>query len=89
MRRPLWDDELVEAEGEAGRGQASVAGDDGVETLLGESRWPPVISVLLFLAFNVAVRVWLPGNGTIRVLQSTAALALFGLVVARAVNAFK
>jgi hypothetical protein len=50
---------------------------------------PPVISVLLFLALNVAVRVWLPGNGTIRVLQATVALALFGLVVARAVNAFK
>jgi hypothetical protein len=63
----LWDDALVEAEGDAGRGQAFAAGDESVETLLGESRWPPVISVLIFLALNVAVRVWLPSHGAVRV----------------------
>ena len=77
----LWDDDLVEAEGEVGRGQASVAGEDGVETLLGESRWPPVVSVLVFLALNVAVRVWLPGNEAIRVPWLLPAIEVVLLVV--------
>ena len=63
----MWDDELVEADGEAGGGHASAAGDERAEVLLGESRWPPVVSVLIFLVLNVAVRLWLPGNGAIRV----------------------
>jgi hypothetical protein len=28
--------------------------------LLGESRWPPIIAVLIFMAINLAVRIWLP-----------------------------
>ena len=28
----------------------------------GESRWPPVIAVLVFLVLNVALRIWLPGE---------------------------
>jgi hypothetical protein len=27
---------------------------------LGESRWPPALAVLLFVALNVSVRIWLP-----------------------------
>jgi hypothetical protein len=54
-RRLLWDDARVEVEG-----------DGSVDALLGESRWPPVVAVLIFLALNVAVRVWLPGKGAIR-----------------------
>ena len=42
-------------------------GDGSVEALLGESRWPPVVAVLIFLALNVAVRVWLPVKGATRV----------------------
>jgi len=34
---------------------------------LGESRWPPVLALLVFLVINVAVRLWLPGGGPIRV----------------------
>jgi hypothetical protein len=34
---------------------------------LGESRWPPVVVVFVFLAINVAVRVWLPSRGAVRV----------------------
>ena len=41
--------------------------DGSVAALLGESRWPPVVAVLIFLALNVAVRVWLPAKGPIRV----------------------
>jgi hypothetical protein len=52
----LWDDPRVEVEG-----------DGSAEALLGESRWPPVVAVLIFLALNVAVRVWLPGHAAIRV----------------------
>ena len=33
---------------------------------LGESRWPPVAAVLIFLALNIALRVWLPTEGAIR-----------------------
>ena len=32
---------------------------------LGESRWPPVAAVVVFLLLNVAVRVWLPVEGAL------------------------
>jgi uncharacterized membrane protein len=35
-------------------------------TGLGESRWPPVAAVLVFLVLNVGLRVWLPTEGAIR-----------------------
>jgi hypothetical protein len=34
---------------------------------LGESRWPPVAAVLVFLALNIALRIWLPSEGVARV----------------------
>jgi len=34
---------------------------------LGESRWPPIAAVVLFMAINIALRVWLPHDGVIRV----------------------
>jgi hypothetical protein len=37
------------------------------EPTLGESRWPPVGAVLIFLALNVALRIWLPAAGASRV----------------------
>ena len=52
---------------EAGRGQPSSAGDLATETPLGESRWPPVAAVLVFMAINIAVRVWLPSEGAVHV----------------------
>jgi hypothetical protein len=33
----------------------------------GESPWPPALTVLVFLVANVAVRVWVPSEGVIRV----------------------
>jgi hypothetical protein len=37
-----------------------------VETRLGESRWPPVAAVLVFMAFNIALRIWLPSQAAVR-----------------------
>ena len=39
----------------------------GVRDVLGESRWPPALALLAFMAINVALRVWLPDEGAIRV----------------------
>ena len=33
---------------------------------LGESRWPPAAALVVFLALNVALRVWLPNEGAVR-----------------------
>lgn len=30
---------------------------------MGESRWPPVIAVLVFMTLNVVMRIWLPRDG--------------------------
>jgi uncharacterized membrane protein len=38
----------------------------GLDERLGESRWPPVATVLIFLALNVGLRIWLPSEGAIR-----------------------
>jgi hypothetical protein len=63
----VWDDPLVAPDREGGRGQPSSAGDVVAETPLGESRWPPVATVLVFMALNIAVRVWLPGEAAVQV----------------------
>ena len=40
---------------------ATVAPSDlDAERSLGESRWPPALALVLFMAINVALRVWLP-----------------------------
>jgi uncharacterized membrane protein len=33
----------------------------------GESRWPPIAAVVVFMVLNIALRVWLPREGAIRV----------------------
>ena len=33
---------------------------------LGESRWPPALALVAFMAINVALKVWLPHEGAIR-----------------------
>ena len=53
----MADDEDDEAE--------QVVPPDG-DSQLGESRWPPAAAVLIFLALNVGLRVWLPNEGAIR-----------------------
>ena len=42
-------------------------GDRAPQPLLGESHWPPVAAVLVFMAINVALRLWLPAESAIRV----------------------
>jgi hypothetical protein len=53
------------------------------EPRLGESRWPPAIALIAFLALNIALRVWLPNEGAIRVvwlLPAAEGLLLVALV---------
>ncbi|WP_037501085.1 hypothetical protein [Solirubrobacter soli] len=33
------------------------------ELPIGESRWPPIVAVALFMAVNIIVRMWLPHSG--------------------------
>ena len=37
------------------------------KVLLGESRWPPVVAMLVFLVLNVAARILLPAEGILHV----------------------
>ena len=34
---------------------------------VGEPRWPPALALVVFLALNIALRVWLPTQGAVRV----------------------
>jgi hypothetical protein len=34
---------------------------------IGESRWPPALALVVFMALNVALRVWLPREAPVRV----------------------
>ena len=38
-----------------------------IERRIGESRWPPALALLAFMALNVALRLWLPGESAVRV----------------------
>jgi hypothetical protein len=40
--------------------------EDEWEETLGESRWPPAGALIVFIAFTVAVRLWLPGESAVR-----------------------
>jgi hypothetical protein len=44
-----------------------VAAVADIETQIGESLWPPIAAVLGFLTLNIALRLWLPGEGFVRV----------------------
>ena len=41
--------------------------DESVDDVIGESRWPPAIAVLVFSALNVSLRIWLPTDRAISV----------------------
>jgi hypothetical protein len=54
------------------------------EGSLGEPRWPPAAALLVFMALNIAIRVWLPREGAVRlpwILPSIETLLLVALVV--------
>jgi hypothetical protein len=57
------------------------ATEDDVETTIGESRWPPAIALLVFMALNIAERLWLPRAGAVRVVWLIPALEALMLVV--------
>jgi uncharacterized membrane protein len=42
------------------------AGDVPAESPIGESRWPPAVALVVFMALNIAIRVWLPHEGAVR-----------------------
>ena len=59
----MCDDRPVTAQPDA----ATAAPDLQVEPSLGESRWPPALALVLFMGLNIALKVWLPHEGAIRV----------------------
>jgi hypothetical protein len=56
----VCDDAEVTAQGEAAQAVPAV------EAPIGESRWPIAIALLGYMAANIALRVWLPHEGAIR-----------------------
>ena len=54
----------VAPDGQAGLATAPAAPDSTVGEPLGESRWPPIAAVLVFMVLNIAVRIWLPREAT-------------------------
>ncbi len=51
-----------------------------LETGIGEARWPPIAALAAYTAINVAVRIWLPGQGALRTPWLTPALEVILLV---------
>jgi uncharacterized membrane protein len=57
---------------------------EAAERQIGEQRWPPALALVVFIALNVALRVWLPEKGAVRaawVLPSVEAVLLAVLLV--------
>jgi hypothetical protein len=52
-------------------------------TGIGESRWPPAAALVVYMALNVAARLWLPGDSAVRVpwLVPAVEAALLALLV--------
>jgi len=44
------------------------------QSAIGESRWPPAAALVLFMAANIALRIWLPREGAVRVVWLVPAL---------------
>jgi hypothetical protein len=78
----LCDDAVVSSRTEAA--PASSPADEATDSRLGESRWPPALALVAFIALNIAVRIWLPNEGAIRMpwlLPAIEAVLLFVLLV--------
>jgi hypothetical protein len=54
---------------------------DAIDARIGESRWPPIVAIVVFIALNVAVRLWLPREGAVRVPWLLPAIEVVLLVV--------
>jgi hypothetical protein len=86
----LWDDPAVAPHGQAAAAPPSVAREGAAPGPAGESLWPPVVAVLVVMAFNIALRVWLPTEGALRVpwlLPAVEGILLVVLVAADPANA--
>ncbi len=54
-------------DGEAAPAERVPTDNAPVDALLDESRWPPLVAILVYMAINIALRVWLPGDAAVRV----------------------
>jgi uncharacterized membrane protein len=63
LRASVWDDPRMVRQAEA----PAAAPEGSTGPAIGESRWPPLCALVLFMAINIALRVWLPGEGAVRV----------------------
>ena len=75
--RTSW---FVASRGEAGLAPAA---GEAAEPRLGESRWPPVLALVAYMALNIGLRIWLPSETPIRVpwlVPGIEAVLLFVLV---------
>lgn len=81
--RRLCDDAAVAPRDATGTAEAPTGGD-ARDSLIGESRWPPVAALLVFLGLNVGLRLWLPGDGAIGVpwLLPAVEFVLLGVLLA-------
>lgn len=61
----MCDDSVVSASGEAA--SEVPAREASGEQLIGEPRWPIAAALAAFIALNIAVRIWLPHEGAVRV----------------------
>jgi len=57
------------------------AGEPLAARQIGESRWPPALALLAFMALNIALRVWLPNDSPVRVAWLVPAIEAVLLVV--------
>jgi uncharacterized membrane protein len=74
----MCDDRRVSAGPDAA---AAPAAELPAKDSFGESRWPPALALVLFMAINVALRVWLPDEGAIRVPWAVPAVEALLLVL--------
>jgi hypothetical protein len=61
----MCDDRRVAAQREAAA--EPPRSDLAADSVIGESRWPPAIALLVFMALNIGLRIWLPHEGAVRV----------------------
>jgi len=54
---------------------------DAETVSIGESRLPPAAALIVFIALNIALRLWLPGQGLVRIPWVVPAIEAFLLVV--------
>jgi hypothetical protein len=61
---------MVCDDGDVGSPPEAVSGaavdDVSSDEPLGESRWPPAAALVVYIAFTIAVRLWLPGESAVR-----------------------